>query len=172
AARKAPKFKLYQPAHQRYYLVTACLVCGRAGLPDRAIVPARQERVGFVVRRLMPSRPLNIREALPPLNPDDWPATWDEYPFVVAPDRAGWKRVTKQKRNNLETGEEQLPLFAVQMSEDDGRRRRLLAGLVPVGRREAYLHASQRPQTGDPAPVIAPPAVPDPRMMTIWLQVT
>src|SRR5262249_51428722 len=151
AAKKAAKLKLYQPAHQRYYLVTACLVCGRAGLPDRAIAPARQERVGFVVRRLMPSAAPNIREPLPEMNPDEWPNTWDEYAFIVAPDGAGWKRIPKENRNSLEAGEERLPLFAVNMSEDDGRRRRLFAGMIPIGRREAYLHASQRSQPDDPA---------------------
>src|ERR1044072_5276401 len=35
------RLKFYQPAHQRYYLVTAHLVCGRAGLPDRSINAAR-----------------------------------------------------------------------------------------------------------------------------------
>jgi hypothetical protein len=29
--------KLYQPAHQRYYLVTGCLVCRIPGLPDRTL---------------------------------------------------------------------------------------------------------------------------------------
>lgn len=170
--KKAPRFKLYQPAHQRYYLVTACLVCGRAGLPDRAIAPVRQERVGFVVRRLMPAKPLNIKEALPEMNPGEWPKDWDEYAFVVAPDGQGWKRIQKEKRDELEEGEEQLPLFALHFAEDDGRRRRLFAGLVPVGRREDYTNASQRPQAGDPAPVVTPPALPDPRMILVWSQIT
>src|SRR3989344_3629729 len=29
--------KLYQPAHQRHYLVAASLVCQTAGLPDRTV---------------------------------------------------------------------------------------------------------------------------------------
>src|SRR5262245_25375258 len=172
AQAKKKKLKLYQPAHQRYYLVAACLVCGRAGLPDRALAPARQERVGFVVRRLMPSAPLNVSEPLPPMNPDEWPNSWDEYAFVAGQSGAGWKRILKEKRNSLEDGEERLPLFAVHFGQDDGRRRRLFAGLVPVGNREAYLHASQLAQTGDPAPEVEPPEAPDPRMMIVWSQVT
>ena len=27
--------KLYQPAHQRFYMISACLVCERPGLPDK-----------------------------------------------------------------------------------------------------------------------------------------
>src|SRR5262245_36337676 len=172
AQAKKKKLKLYQPAHQRYYLIAASLVCGRAGLPDRALAPARQERVGFVVRRLMPSAPLNIRDPLPPMNPDEWPNNWDEYAFVAGQGGAGWKRILKEKRNSLEDGEERLPLFAVHFDQDDGRRRRLFAGLVPVGKREAYLHASQLEQTGDPPPVVAPSKLPDPRMMIVWSQVT
>ena len=35
--RRLSPLKLYQPAHQRYYLVSGCLVCGITGLPDRAL---------------------------------------------------------------------------------------------------------------------------------------
>ena len=61
-ARGGPQatLKLYQPAHQRYYLVTACLVCGIVGLPDRALDSAHQERVSFVVRRLLPPQWRNV----------------------------------------------------------------------------------------------------------------
>ena len=171
-AKPAPKFKLYQPAHQRYYLVAACLVCGRAGLPDRTVAPVRQEHVGFVVRRLMPAKSLNIKEALPEMKPAEWPKEWDEYAFVVAQDGQGWKRIQKENRNDLEAGEEQLPLFAVHFAEDDGRRRRLFAGLIPVGRREVYVNASQRPQANDPVPVVKPPTLPDPRMTLVWSEIT
>jgi hypothetical protein len=45
--------KLYQPAHNRFYMVAATLACHRAGLPDRAIANDRQEKAGFVLRRLV-----------------------------------------------------------------------------------------------------------------------
>jgi hypothetical protein len=167
-SKKAPKLKLYQPAHQRFYLVTSCLVCGRAGLPDRAVAPSRQERVGFVVRRLAPPQPLNIKQTLPEIKPDEW----EEYAFVVAPDGQGWKRILREKRGELEEGEELLPLFPVNFTEDAGRRRRLLAGLVPVGRREAYVNASQRRREDDPDPVVKPAPLPDARMLLVWSQVT
>lgn len=172
ASKKAPKLKLYQPAHQRYYLVTACLVCGRAGLPDRGVAPVRQERVGFVVRRLLPPQPLNINQALPDLKPDTWPEEWDEYAFVVGPDGQGWRRIHRERRGELEEGEEQSPLFAVNFSEDDGRRRRLFTGLVPVGKREAYMNASQRKREGDLDPVVNQASLPDARMLLVWSQVT
>jgi len=43
---------LYQPAHERYYLVTASLVCRERGLPDRTVDTANEEKVAFVLRRL------------------------------------------------------------------------------------------------------------------------
>ena len=125
-AAAAQPLKLYQPAHQRFYLVTACLVCRLPGLPDRALDTAREERVSFVVRRLYqkPSA-----------------STVGEYAFVVTPQGAGgWQEVTAAPESLVEH-EERLPLFAVNFDDGDGRRRRLFGGLIPVGRREAYMGA-------------------------------
>src|SRR5262245_11999841 len=66
--------KLYQPAHQRYYLVTACLVCQITGLPDRALDAGRQERAFYVLRRLLPPGH-QPGKALQTFDP----ATWQEY---------------------------------------------------------------------------------------------
>jgi hypothetical protein len=64
--------KLYQPAHQRHYLVASSLVCRVPGLPDRGVEPGRGERTAFVVRRL-----------LPPAGDDDRPVeAWDEHAWV------------------------------------------------------------------------------------------
>ena len=165
------KLKLYQPAHQRYYLVASSLVCGRAGLPDRAINPAKQETVTYVVRRMFPPGPLNINTPLPLFNA----ATWEEYAFVSTPTGNRWRRISRQAQLNggvLVEGEEQLPLFAMNFSEDDGRNRRLMAGLIPVGKREAYMGAGFQKQTGDPEPVVTPQPASDPRMVLFWSQVT
>jgi hypothetical protein len=164
-----PILKLYQPAHQRYYLVTAHLVCGRPGLPDRKIEAARQEVVSFVVRRLLPRGTIDPKESLPPFDP----ATWEEYAFVLEGKSARWQRIPKQTPQVAELidGEEKLPLFAVNFQESDGRKRRLLGGLVPVGKRETYIAASQRVQHDHPEPP-SPPKVADPRMMLVWSQVT
>jgi hypothetical protein len=167
----ARPLKLYQPAHQRYYLINACLVCGRAGLPDRAVSQARQERAGFVIRRLFPPGALNVGTALSA--PD---ATWQEYAFVTTPEGNGWQKApaveSPPATEPLAAGEEQLPLFPMNFLEDDGRRRRLFAGLIPVGKREAYMGAASKPEPGDPAPVGGQPKPVDPRMMLVWSQVT
>ncbi|HEY6232236.1 MAG TPA: hypothetical protein VIW64_13330, partial [Pyrinomonadaceae bacterium] len=163
--------KLYQPAHQRYYLVTACLVCGRAGLPDRAVDPARQERASFVIRRLFPPGRLNINVALPPFDLN----TWEEYALVTSPNGNCWQRIPKATQQNgavAVEGEEQLPLFAMNFTEEDGRNRRLFAGLIPSGKREVYMGAPPLPQAGDPAPIVPPQPIPDARMVLAWSQVT
>ena len=166
-----PKFKLYQPAHQRYYLVTASLVCGRAGLPDRHVDPGRQERTTFVLRRLFPPGRLDISAPLPNFNPD----TWEEYALVSSKNGSGWQRIPKEKQvagGVAIAGEEQLPLFAMNFIEEDGRRRRLFAGLIPAGKREAYMAATSLPQPNDPLPVVPPQPVPDSRMVLVWSQFT
>ena len=166
-----PKLKLYQPAHQRYYLVTACLVCGRAGLPDRAVDPGRQEKATFVVRRLFPPGALDINSPLPPINA----ATWEEYALVSGPSGDAWRRIPRASQSNggiAVEGEEQLSMFAMNFTEDDGRRRRLFAGLVPSGKREVYMGATTLPQPGDPPPVVPPQPVPDARMSLLWSTVT
>ena len=45
--------KLYQPVHQRFYLLAASLVCKIPGMPDRA--PGDGESVYFALRRLVPT---------------------------------------------------------------------------------------------------------------------
>lgn len=46
--------RLYHPAHGRYYLVTASLVCRQLGLPDRSVALQDGESISFVVRRRIP----------------------------------------------------------------------------------------------------------------------
>lgn len=166
-----PKLKLYQPAHQRYYLVTACLVCGRAGLPDRAVDAGRQEKATFVIRRLFPPGRLNIKVPLPTFNAD----TWEEYALVSGPSGNSWRRVPRETQlagGVAIEGEEQLPLFAMNFTEQEGRKRRLFAGLIPSGKREVYMGAPLLPQPNDPPPVVPPQPVPDARMILAWTQIT
>jgi hypothetical protein len=114
--------KLYQPAHGRFYLVAASLVCRRVGLPDRAIDPAHAESAGFVLRRLG--------------------AGGGEEAWVADPAdarRRAWRAVAGE--SSLATGEETFPLFPVCFAAD-GRRRRLLVGLVPTSSRDTFESAA------------------------------
>jgi hypothetical protein len=153
--------KLYQPAHQRFYLVSACLVCRVPGLPDRTLDTANQERATFVMRRLRPSIPGDFKSD---------PADWDEYAFVTTPRGNSWQKVADSANPTADVlvpGEEQLPLFGVTYIEPDNRKRRVLAGYVPVGKREAYLGAGQPSLDQD-----NPPEPVDPRKAVLLSQVT
>lgn len=142
--------KLYQPAHQRYYLVTACLICRTLGLPDRPLNTSAQEKVTFVIRMLRP------RDAT--VNPD--PLLCEEFALVGEE----WKPLSDPR--TLMPGEEQHLLSPLTYQEIDGRRRRLFNGLIPVAKRETLLQAKL------PAPSSAPPITPlDPRQMLLKSQV-
>jgi hypothetical protein len=121
--------KLYQPAHQRYYLVTSSLVCRLAGLPDRKVDAGKQEQSGFVMRRLLK----------PQAETDPHPASWPEHAWVENEGGRYWKMLTDAEKETLPAGEEVLPLFSANHTQDDQRQRRMLVGLIPVGKREAYL---------------------------------
>jgi len=136
----AGMLKLYQPAHQRYYLVSTCLVCGITGMPDRAVNPGREERASFVIRRMLPPGKLEVGTPLPEFDA----STWEEYAYTVTESGTGWTKIGKSSEAAVESllkGEEQLPLFSVKYQESDDRTRRLFAGLIPVGKREAYMAA-------------------------------
>jgi hypothetical protein len=152
-----PVLKLYQPAHQRYYLIGAALVCRVPGQPDRHIETGNQERATYVVRKVVPAAGQSIF--------DSNETTWTEYALVSG----GWQRVTDAQA--LMSNEEQQPLFAVNYLQDDERRRRVLAGLIPVGKREAYVGAPER--SSDNQIVIDPSLpLPDKRTLLFMAQVT
>ena len=150
AAPQEKPLKLYQPVHQRYYLVTACLVCRTLGLPDRPLDTRAKEKVTFVIRMLQV--PAGIA------NPD--PAAYPELALVGDE----WKPVVDGR--SLLSGEEQHALSPLTYTERDGRQRRLFNGLIPVAKREALLGA-KRPATGAPGEK----AIPDERQMQLKLQV-
>ncbi|HYT65468.1 MAG TPA: hypothetical protein VEL51_03580 [Vicinamibacterales bacterium] len=145
--------KLYQPAHQRYYLVTACLVCRTLGLPDRPLNTSAQERVSFVIRRLQP------RTGATAINPD--PTLCDELAFV----KGQWMAVAQP--DTLLEGEEQYPLSPLAYQELDGRRRRILNGLIPVAKRETLAGAPVASAPGGGTP----PAPVDGRQMLLKMEV-
>lgn len=127
-----PNLKLYQPAHLRYYLVSACLTCATPGLPDRKVDAGKQERVSFVARRLLPP-------------PDPQPgAALVEYAWIKGQTGYSWQLVDvtgPMGGATVAENEERLPLFPATFQDDDKRSRRVFAGLIPVAKREAYLGA-------------------------------
>ncbi len=137
AAPPQQPLKLYHPAHQRYYLVAACLVCRTMGLPDRPLNTGAQERASFVIRLLRP------RAVAAAVNPD--PLQCDELAFVGGE----WASVADPAK--LQPGEEQNPLSPLTYVERDGRKRRLFNGFIPVGKRDALLGA-RKPSIASGAP--------------------
>lgn len=121
--------KLYQPAHQRFYLIAAALVCRLPGLPDRTIDAGRQESATFVLRRI---RTRTVGGA----------TVRHEYGFVTTATGGSWIKIASPE-TTLAPAEEKRPLFAVHFQDDADKKRRVLAGLIPAGRREQYVGASE-----------------------------
>src|SRR5262249_33299724 len=161
------KLKLYQPAHQRFYLVTSALVCPTPGLPDHTINAPLQEKTTFVLRRV---RAVSDPTANTPKRA--------EYGFIAGPGGGSWRLIATPDAA-LAPAEERLPLFSVNFDDDRSRKRRVLAGLIPVGRREMYVGASEQtapdpsaapppdPGTGNDADPGAPPPPVDPRIVLL-----
>lgn len=119
--------KLYQPVLERYYLVTASLVCQLSGLPDHRIDPNNDEEVFFVLRRQLEGR---------------------EQAWIP---RKGWQNITPSELMPL--NEEKLKLFPVKVAaaiSEPGPfadafglstpgKRLVYFGYVPVTNREKYL---------------------------------
>jgi hypothetical protein len=122
--------KLYQPAHQRYYLVSASLVCRVAGLPDKAVAQGGAEQMGFVLRRLLPSKPGSQDSA-----------EKREFAFIKDAQGPRWQAIAADAENagRLAPGEELLPLFPLGYRDGLDHPRTLWTGLIPVGRREEYM---------------------------------
>ncbi len=148
--------KLYQPAHLRFYVLAACLVCRLPGMPDRMLNFGADESAGYVVRRLRPKAGNTIAPPIFDLN------SCDEYAFVNG---NTWQHA---EQDELVEGEELLPMFGVSYTEEDSRRRRVLAGVIPVGRRETYVGAAVTPVL--PAASLA--TAPDPRKAILMRRVT
>jgi hypothetical protein len=134
--------KLFQPAHQRYYLVAASLVCRRTGLPGRTVAAAAGERASVVVRRLV----ANAGTELDPLNP----ATYTEHAWVG--DRTAGRWQPAPAGGQPLPGEERLALFALPFKDAAGQPRRLHAALLPVAGRELYEGAAAGAAPAQPPP--------------------
>lgn len=117
--------KLFQPVHQRFYLVSACLVCRMLGLPDRKLDAGAQESATYVLRLLQP------RPGADAVNPDA--RMCDELALVSGT----WQAVADPA--TLADGENQRPLSPAQYTEFDNRPRRLFIGLIPVAERDNLL---------------------------------
>jgi hypothetical protein len=162
ALSRTVPLKLYQPAHQRFYLASASLVCRLAGFPERAVTAGGAEQVAMVLRRLVPRLP----DSTDPESPL-------EFAYVKDAEGGRWMRLGDHENDanvaQLAAGEESLPAFPLGFGDDSGRVRTLWTGSIPVGRREEYLAATvdrtqvatfAAGQVADVNPPAAPPRAP------------
>lgn len=118
--------KLFQPAHGHFYLVAAHLVCRLAGLPDHIVDVAGGEQVAFVLRRL---------EA------EGTERAWVPDPDDATRQRHFWTSLKRGEEQRLAKDEELFPMFPVNFTVEE-RRRRLLVGLIPTSSRETFQSAT------------------------------
>ena len=120
--------KLYQSAHQRYYVVTATLASEENGYPDYRLDLSRNERATLVVRALVKGKDGD-----------------DEYAFVTTPSGMAWRPVGGHGEHadvrRVLPNEEKLPLFPIIYADACDRFRQLFGGLIPVGKREEWVEA-------------------------------
>jgi len=120
----------YQPAHERYYMATASLVCRERGLPDRAVDTTNDERTAFVLRRLEPPENGETEE----MSEYGWTGT-------------AWKPVADP--TEVADAEQPLKMFPKSYApqapaEQMKGTRRVWAGLIPAGKRDTYETAPVR----------------------------
>ena len=131
-------YRLFQPLSQRYYLVTASLVCRRVGIPDRAVRLSKGERTTFVLRLLAADGSEQAWVPAPAATPGDPPG-------------GSWQPALP---GQLTVGEDQLPMHAAPVAAfaDPGTtaaafgmsepgRRTVHYGYIPTGRRERLVTA-------------------------------
>jgi hypothetical protein len=130
--------RLYQPAHGRFYLLAANLVCRLPGLPDHVVDAATGEKAVFVLRR-----------------PGDQGSEecWALAPQDPRRQRRLWKKLDASAAVRLDPDEERLPLFPANYLVD-GKKRRLLVGLVPSSSGETF-RVTGEPLTTEGSPVVA-----------------
>ncbi len=186
-------FKLYQPLHQRYYLVTGSLVCRHLGLPDHTVDRKNREKTSFVIRR----------KALVTINNQTLTV---EQGWVNEGPQKGWHTVTDNMggldpfsllSNKLFT-EERLPLHPVKVlpqvatplgeaiipsrfnstlpSFVSTEPRTVYHGYIPAGNREKYLFAPAEDiaaliQDRIDNPISGDPPIDDPRLEEVYSSV-
>jgi hypothetical protein len=152
------RFRLYQPLHSRFYLLSAALACRLPGLPDHTVKPDEGESITFVIRRV---------EALStPGASVSNPATRREFAWVEG-ERPAWRLVTGP---GTAEREQQLPLFPMNYDERSSRRR-ILAGLIPVGRRQEYVSARTLPAPAGSTAGSTSATTDDPRIIDLQRKV-
>ena len=161
-------YRLYQPISQRYYLVTASLVCRRVGIPDRAVRRSKGERTTFVLRQLAADGSELAWVPAPAATPGDPPGgSWN--PTVPG---------------QLTIGEDQLPMHAAPVAGfaapgttaaafgmSEPGRRTVHYGYIPTGRRERLVTALTKSKVLQLLSSVDPSGQQDPTLSALWTRV-
>ncbi|MEF8795517.1 MAG: hypothetical protein V5A22_00155 [Salinivenus sp.] len=147
-AGQGPPLPLYHPANERYYLLTASLVCREHGLPDRAVDTTNDERVSFVLRRLVPEESTQGDE----VREYGWFGEEQGW-HPITPDGPPLKRQVQENGTARTIEETRLSMFPQNYDPETPQdrmksTRRLWAGLIPVAKRETYETAPVRHAAG------------------------
>lgn len=134
-------YKLFQPVHMSYYLVTASLVCRKPGIPDRTVQRKNGEKVSFVLRRAVSQAPVAGQ-----------PQQYIEMAWVDSGPNKGWQPLVDDQNNvvSVRKDEERLPLHPANYlpcaaspggstSSKPCDARTVYFGYIPVDKREKYL---------------------------------
>jgi len=160
-------YRLFQPLSQRYYLVTASLVCRRVGIPDRAVQLSKGERTTFVVRQLADGGELAWIPG-PPAIPGD-------------PPTGKWNAASP---GQLADGEDQLPMHAAPVAGfaapgttaaafgmSEPGRRTVHYGYIPTGRRDRMVTALTDSDAVAKLQSVDPTGLENPTLGALWARV-
>ncbi len=116
-------------------------------MPERRVDVAAEERVGVVIRRLVPKD----EDTFDPANAD----TYNEHVWIGNREAGQWQLAASPEK--MAKGEELLPLFPMNF-KFEGRNRRLHVGVIPVAGREVY--ETSAPTELQAAPLVSEPGDP------------
>ena len=147
--RAAMPLKLYQPAHQRHYLVSAPPRVRRAGSARPRGRPRRREQVELRAAAPAAGRAARQRRCRRRAR-----RCGTSTPSSKGTTAGGARRDPRRRRPaDAGAGEELLPLFPLDFTQDDGHRRAGCSPGMRAGRPARGVHerAQARTRAGDPA---------------------
>ena len=160
-------YRLFQPLSQRYYLVTASLVCRRVGIPDRA-VQLLEGRADHFRRAPASGRRRAGLDPGPPAIPGD-------------PPTGKWNAASP---GQLADGEDQLPMHAAPVAGfaapgttaaafgmSEPGRRTVHYGYIPTGRRDRMVTALTDSDAVAKLQSVDPTGLENPTLGALWARV-
>jgi hypothetical protein len=159
----AGAYRLYQPLSERYYLVTAELVCRRPGIPDHRVDLRAGERVSFVMRRQ--DATAGGEQAYLPGQGGTWVAAT---PDQLVP---GEKQHPMHHAAISPYAEPPATTAGLGLARDGGAGRTLWWGYIPVGVRNELVRPMQDPAGKLASLRASTPGIADPKLDWLYARV-